>query len=80
MLELLGKPAIVGSGWAEVSHHLPDGHDGVASIAPRGPISHLCPVVRVLGRLRLVLPNGDLEETQPDEVEPVPAQWLGERD
>ncbi|RZJ97482.1 MAG: hypothetical protein EOO76_18945 [Novosphingobium sp.] len=61
MLELLGRPRIIGYSVLEFLLEPPQ-YEGVPSIARAQRIHQACPVVNVLGRHRVVLPNGDVNE------------------
>jgi hypothetical protein len=75
MIELLGSPEIVGS--AGTPDYFVDEYEreGVRSIAPRHCITYTVPVIKVLGRLRRVMPNGDLDEVDAGNVKPPLALW-----
>jgi hypothetical protein len=61
MLEILGNPPVLDYRHLQFQLEAPQ-ISGVPSIAPTYIVEHRCPVVRVLGRERLILPNGDVME------------------
>ena len=59
MLEILGKPRILA--YRTLQFRLePTKYEGVVSIARAREVEHACPVVTILGRDRVILPNGDM--------------------
>lgn len=61
MIELLGKPRILGYRVIEFELE-PRRYEGTPSMARTQKIHHACPLVTVLGRTRVILPNGDVVE------------------
>jgi hypothetical protein len=61
MLELLGRPRV--REYRTIEFQLaPPVIEGVPSISRTRTLHYRCPIVRVLGRDRMILPNGDVAE------------------
>lgn len=86
VMKLLGSPPIIGSHGTSIflsnpragvcpPHYRGKGSDGVAGIGAAHAVTYTCPVVSLLGRPRMVLPNGDLSEVEPAGVCETPVHW-----